>query len=140
MENEGRHELVILLWVHPLLEIGESTGENHRFFIPIVCTYLVLTALGGINLMQILYMLLQHHGVSNMMQASSSHRAATMLTYPFSSVPYNIRKIRRKHLNILNTNLLYNLTIKQMGKLFIIQSRERIFKYIHVCITLRAVK
>ena len=28
-----------------------------------------------------LFILLQHHGVSNMMQASSSHRATAMLTY-----------------------------------------------------------
>ena len=26
VEDEGSHELVILLWVHPLLEVGESSG------------------------------------------------------------------------------------------------------------------
>ena len=83
-------------------------------------------------------MLLHHHGVSNMMQVTARQLLCSHTR--FLPAPYKIRIKRRKHLNILNTNLLYNLTIKRMGNSFIIQSRERIFKYIHVCITLRAVK
>ena len=67
VENEGCHELVILLWVHPLLEVGESSGEYHRFLIPIVCTCLVLAASGRIDQTQILCILLHHHGVGYLM-------------------------------------------------------------------------
>ena len=81
VEDEGSHELVILLWVHPLLEVGESSGEYHRLFIPIVCTCLVLAASGGIDQTQILCILLQHHGVGYLMQAGSCLWAAAMLTY-----------------------------------------------------------
>lgn len=81
VETEGCHELVILLWVHPLLEIGESSGEYHRLFVAIVYTRFVFAASGGINQLQIFFVLLHHHGVSNMVQAGSCHRAAAMLTY-----------------------------------------------------------
>ena len=81
VEDEGSHELVILLWVHPLLEVGESSGEYHRLFIPKVYTRFVLAASGWINQTQILFILLQHHGVGNMVQAGSRHGAAAMLTY-----------------------------------------------------------
>ena len=33
MENEGCHELVILLRVHPLLEFSESSGENQIHYV-----------------------------------------------------------------------------------------------------------
>lgn len=46
--------------VNPL---ANTTG----FFIPIVCTCLVLAASGGIDQMQILFILLQHHGVGYLM-------------------------------------------------------------------------
>ena len=49
VETEGSHELVILLWVHPLLEVGESSGKNHRLFIPIVCICFVFAASDGID-------------------------------------------------------------------------------------------
>ena len=81
VETECSHELVILLWEHMLLEVGESSGEYHRLFVMIVCTSLVFAASGWIEQTKILFILLQHHGVSNMMQASSSHRATAMLTY-----------------------------------------------------------
>lgn len=81
VEDEGSHELVILLWVHPLLEVGESSGEYHWFFIPIVRTCLVLAASGGIDQTQILFILLHHHGVGYLMQAGSCLWAAAMLTY-----------------------------------------------------------
>ena len=67
VEDESSHKLVILLWVHPLLEVGESSGEYHRLFIPIVCTYLVLAASGGIDQTQILCILPHHHGVGYLM-------------------------------------------------------------------------
>ena len=67
VEDKGRHELVILLWVHLLLEVGESSGEYHRLFISIVCTCLVLAASGGIDQTQILCILLHHHGVGYLM-------------------------------------------------------------------------
>lgn len=81
VENEGCHELVILLWEHVLLEVGESSGEYHRLFVAIVCTRFVLAASGWVNQTQILFILLHHHGVSNMVQAVSSHWTAAMLTY-----------------------------------------------------------
>ena len=81
VENEGCHELVILLWVHPLLEVGVSSGEYHRLFIAIVYTRFVFAASGGINQLQIFFVLLHHHGVSNIVQAGSCPRAAAMLTY-----------------------------------------------------------
>ena len=81
VETEGSHELVVLLWEHVLLEVGESSGEYHRFFVAIVYTRFVLAASGWIDQTQILFFLLHHHGVSNMAQASSSHRATAMLTY-----------------------------------------------------------
>ena len=81
VEDEGSHELVILLWVHPLFEVGESSGEYHRFFIPIVCTCFVLAASGWIDQTQILFILLHHHGVGNMVQTGSCHGAAAMLTH-----------------------------------------------------------
>jgi hypothetical protein len=81
VEDEGSHELVILLWVHPLLEVGESSGEYHWLFIPIVCTCLVLAASGGIDQTHILFILLQQHRVGYLMQAGSCHRAVAMLTY-----------------------------------------------------------
>ena len=59
VKDEGSHELVILLWVHTLLEVGESSGEYHRLFISIVCTCLVLAASGGIDQTQIFCMLHQ---------------------------------------------------------------------------------
>ena len=49
VEDEGSHELVILLWVHPLLEVGESSGVGHRLAVPIVYTRLILTASGRID-------------------------------------------------------------------------------------------
>ena len=67
VETEGSHELVILLWVHSLLEVCESSGEYHRLFIPIVCTSFVLAASGGIDQTQILFILLHHHGVGYLM-------------------------------------------------------------------------
>ena len=48
VEDEGSHELVIQLWVHPFLAIGESSGEYHRLFIPIICTCHVIAASGWI--------------------------------------------------------------------------------------------
>ena len=48
VEDEGSHELVILLWVHPFLAIDESSGEYHRLFIPIICTCHVIAASGWI--------------------------------------------------------------------------------------------
>ena len=81
VENEGCHKLVILLWEHMLLEVGESSGVFHWLFIAIVCTRFVLAASGWVNQTQILFILLHHHGVSNMVQAGCCHRAAAMLTY-----------------------------------------------------------
>ena len=81
VKTEGCHELVILLWEHVLLEVGESSGEYHRLFVAIVCTRFVLAASGWVNQTQILFILLHPHGVSNMMQAGCCHRAAAMLTY-----------------------------------------------------------
>ena len=57
VEDEGCHELVILLWVHPLLEVGESSGEYHRLFVMIVCTSLVFAASGWIDQTKILFIL-----------------------------------------------------------------------------------
>ena len=81
VEDEVRYELVILLWVHMLLEVGESSGENHRLFIPIVCTCLVLATSGGIDQTQILFVLLHEDGVGYLVQTGSRHGAAAMLTH-----------------------------------------------------------
>lgn len=81
VEDKGSHELVILLRVHPLLEVGETASEDHRLFIAIVCARFVLAASGGVDKMQILFILLHHHGVSHLVQTSSCHRATAMLTY-----------------------------------------------------------
>ena len=48
VEDKGSHELVILLRVHPLLEVGETASEDHRLFIAIVCARFVLAASGGL--------------------------------------------------------------------------------------------
>ena len=66
VEDEGSHELVILLWVHMLLEVGETTGEYHGLFIPIVRTCLVFAASGGIDQTQI-FCMLQQSGVGCLM-------------------------------------------------------------------------
>ena len=83
MIDAYRHESAVLAGEHTLLEIGKATGVGHWLAVPIVDTRLVLTTSGRIDQLQIFFMLHQS-GVGCLMQASSCHRAATMLTYRIS--------------------------------------------------------
>ena len=81
VENEGCHKLVVLLRIHVLLEVGEAFGKYYGLFISIVCACLVFAAFCRINQTQKLSILLQHHGVGNMVQARDCQRAVAMLAY-----------------------------------------------------------
>ena len=78
--DANRHETVVLVGEHALLELGESTGVSYWLAVAIEAARLVLTAFGRIDQTQI-YFLLHQSGVGNVMQASSCHRAVGMLTY-----------------------------------------------------------
>ena len=75
--DEQCHELVILVGVHPLLEVREALGKPHRLIAHIVWTVSLLAALGGIDEFQERAQLLMS-SIGQLPQAAVSHRAVGM--------------------------------------------------------------
>ena len=75
--GEQRHELVILVRVHPLLEVYESFGKSHGPVAYIVCAVCLLAALGGIDEFQECSQLLMP-AIGQLPQTGVGHRAVGM--------------------------------------------------------------
>ena len=79
MADEQRHELVILVGVHPLLEVREASGKPYGLVAHIVWAVCLLAALGGVDEFQICTQLLMS-AKGQLPKAAVSHRAVIVET------------------------------------------------------------
>lgn len=77
---ENRRETVVLLGVHPLLEVGESAGVCDGLVAAEELALGILAALAWVHHTQDV-ILFQHHGINYLVQTGICHLTVAMLTY-----------------------------------------------------------
>lgn len=84
MDYAYRHEIRVLVGVHPLLEIGEAAGVSHGGAVAMVFAGGILGAKGGVDKAQ-MFVCLHFLDISHLVQTSGCQRAVAMYAYGISS-------------------------------------------------------